>query len=335
MNVFYKKIIILFIIILVSYLLYRLMKNRKEIISSPNYEPFTPNTIQLQSTYPTTLKLSDYCIKASLNSAYNNYTIDCDPAKANNQLSIVLNRGVRFLDFEIYSLGGNPIIGYSTTYDPTNTNNEATNNAKDAFIQLNNVFQFISLNKPKSITDPLFIQLRFKTQLTNIYEKVVSYIQQIFGGALYSGKITGNTILSDITNKIIIVVDYHHSNSSYQNSSLQNSNLVNLEIGNPSLKNIITYTTSNLIKTDRKRININNDGVTITSNENPPVWTLAYPDLLDTANPDVKTILINQCPNIIQCRYDVDDANLALYEKIFTNQGFVPLGSAYNIATKW
>ena len=334
MNVFYKKIIILFIIGLVSYLLYRLMKNRKEIIS-PNYEPFTPNTIQLQNTYPTTLKLSNYCIKASLNSAYNNYTIDCDPTKANNRLGIVLNRGVRFLDFEIYSLGGNPIIGYSTNYDPTNTNNEATNNAKDTFIQLNNVFQFISLNKPKSITDPLFIQLRFKTQLTNIYEKVVSYIQQIFGGALYSGKITGNTVLSEITNKIIIVVDYQHSNSSYQNSSLQNSNLVNLEIGNPSLKNIITYTTSNLIKTDRKRININNDGVTITSNENPPVWTLAYPNVLDTANPDVKTIMINQCPNIIQCRYDFDDANLALYESLFTNQGFVPLGSAYSIATKW
>lgn len=332
MNVFYKKIIIIFIIVIVSYLLYRLMQNRNEIIAK-KHEHFTPTSIQLQSTFQTNLTLSNYCIKASLNSAYNNYTIDCDPANPNNRLGIVLNRGVRFLDFEIYSLGGNPIVGYSTTYDQKNTNNEATNNVKDTFIQLNNVFQFISLNKPKTVTDPLFIQLRFKTQLSNIYENVVNYIKQIFGGALYSGKITGNTLLSEIANKIIIVVDYQHSNTSYQqHSSLRN--LVNLEIGNSSVNAITTYTTTDLIKSTQKRININSDGVTITSNEKPPMLTLAYPDILSTANPDVKTMMINQCPNIIQCRYDFDDANLELYEKIFGNQGFVPLGSAYSIVSK-
>ena len=296
------------------------------------FEPFTPNSIVLQNTHLTTLKLSDYCIKASLNSAYKNYTIDCNPSNPNNFLNVVLNRGVRFLDFEIYSLAGQPIVGYSSAYDTTNTNNEATNTTTDTFIQLNSVFKFILSNKPNKITDPLFIQLRFKTIKTDIYTTVVNYIKQIFGGALYSGTVNGNTLFSSIMNKIIIVVDIVHSNSSYINSALHRSGLVNLETGKNTIQVISTV---NLINSAQKRININNDGVTITSNENPPIWTLTYPDIMNTANPDIKTLMLNQCPNIIQCRYDYDDPNLALYETLFNNQSFVAVGSAYSIASKW
>ena len=296
------------------------------------FEPFTPNSIVLQNTHLTNLKLSNYCIKASLNSAYKNYTIDCNPSNPNNFLSVVLNRGVRFLDFEIYSLAGQPIVGYSSAFDTNNTNNEATNATSDTFIQLNSVFKFILSNKPNTITDPLFIQLRFKTIKTDLYTTVVNYIKQIFGGALYSGTVNGNTLLSSIINKIIIVVDIVHSNSSYINSALQTSGLVNLETGNNTIQVISTL---NLINSAQKRININNDGVTITSNENPPIWTLTYPDIMNTANPDIKTLMLNQCPNIIQCRYDYDDPNLALYETLFANQAYVSLGSAYSIASKW
>jgi hypothetical protein len=303
------------------------MKNRNNIVTK--FEPFTPNSILLQNTHLTNLTLSNYCIKASLNSAYKNYTIDCDPANPNNFLGVVLNRGVRFLDFEIYSLAGQPIVGYSSAYDPTATNNEATNKTSDTFIQLSSVFKFILANKPSTITDPLFIQLRFKTTKTEIYKMIVNYIQQLFGGALFSGKITGNTLFSSIVNKIIFVVDFKNSNTSYQNSDLQKSGLVNLETGNNTIHVISTM---DLIKSAQKRININTDGVTITANEKPAIWTLAYPDIMDTANPDIRTLMLNQCPNIIQCRFDYDDANLALYESLFINQGFVALGSAYKTA---
>lgn len=328
----YKKILVVGIIIIFSHLLYKLIQTRRKIMVK-KLEPFTPNTISLQNTYPTTLTLRNYCIKSSLNSAYNGskYSIDCDPNNPNNILKTVLNRGVRFLDFEIYSQGGLPIVGYSATYDPTSTQNDATNKPSDNFIQLNNVFQYILSAKPTTITDPLFIQLRIKTQKTELYQIIVNYINQLFKGALYSGKITGETVLSDIVNKIIIVVDIQRSNASYKNSVLQNSGLVNLETGN----SINVFTTKNLIDSNVNRININNDGVTITSNEKPPVWTLSYPDILDTKNPDIYALMNQQCPNIIQCRFDYDDPNLALYETIFKNQAFVPLGSAYTIASKW
>ena len=332
---FYKKILIVIIIILFSYLLLRLRNKRKQIIAEYAVESFTPSSIRLSNTFPQNLKLSEYCIKASLNSALNTSgtpTMDCDPKKPNNILKTVLERGVRFLDFEVYSIGGEPVIGYSSSYDPANTNNEASNSPKDTFIQLNIVFKSILSMKPTTVTDPLFIQLRIKTQKTELYSKIANYITQMFGGSLYSGTIDGNTILSEINNKIIIVMDIKKSNPSYSSASRDFKSLVNLETGGKSLT---VMTTAELLKSNAKRININKDGVTITANEDIPTWRLTYPDIMDSMNPDVKTLMQAQCPNIIQCRFDLDDVNLSIYEKLFTNQAFVTLGSAYKTASNF
>ena len=335
---FYKKILIVVIIIVSSYLLLRLRQKRKQIhheFAGPQLESFT-TSIKLNNTYPQNLKLSEYCIKASLNSALNSKAssgpiMDCDSKNPNNILKTVLERGVRFLDFEVYSVEGEPIIGYSSSYDPTNTNNEASNSPKDTFIQLSVVFKSILSMKPTTVTDPLFIQLRIKTQKTELYSKIANYITQLFSGALFSGTIDGNTILSEINNKIIIVMDIKNSNPSYSSATRDFKSLVNLETG----KSLTVMTTSELLKSNAKRININKDGVTITANEDIPAWKLTYPDLIDSMNPDVKTLMQAQCPNIIQCRFDLEDNNLDLYEKIFTNQAFVPLGSAFKIVSKW
>ena len=125
-----------------------------------------------------------------------------------------------------------------------------------------------------------------------------------------------------------------NSNSSYQTANALTP-LVNLEIGSQSSSITVYPDIKTYLGSHPKRININSDGVTITSNEHPPLWTITYPNVLDTTNPDIKTLMLQQCPNIIQCRFDYDDANLALYEKIFMNQAFIPLGSAYSIASKW
>lgn len=326
---------IVIIAILVTYLLWRLRNKRKQIIHE--YEPFITETftgdIRLNNTYPQTLALKDYCIKASLNSAYNGttYKIDCDPKNPNNILKTVLERGVRYLDFEIYSVGNEPVVGFSSSYDPTNINNEASNAPSDDFIQLNKVCKSILSFKPVNITDPLFIQFRIKSQKTELYSKIANYLTKNFEGALHSGIIHENTILSELNNKIIIVVDIKKSNSSYSSASDDFKSLVNLETGT----SLNTMTTTDLLKSKSKRININADGVTITTNENPPIWTLTYPDIMATLNPDIKSLMNQQCPNIIQCRFDLDDPNLALYEQIFTNQAFVPSGSAFTIVSKW
>ena len=327
----YKKILVLIIIIIFSYLLFKLIKTRREITQKSHIENFTPNSIDVQATNNKSLLLREYCIKSSINSAYNSskYAIDCDNTNPNNILTTILKRGVRFLDFEIYSLDEKPIVGYST-FDSENTQNEATNTTNDTFIYLDKVFETILKDKPL-ITDPLFIQLRIKTEKTKLYEIINEYILNGFKGSLYTGKITGDTRLSDIDNKIIIVVDDKRSNKSYKNSRLQTSGLVNLETSN----GITVFSTTQLIDSDNKRININTDGVSITTNEKTPVWTLSYPDVMDTKNPDIYTLMNKQCPNIIQCRFDKDDNNLALYESLFKTQGFVPLGSAYSIASKW
>ena len=315
---FYKKILIVIIAFLGSYLLWRLRNSRKQIISEYSISESFTSDVKLNNTYPQTLKLQDYCIKSSLNSAYNGaiYKIDCDPKNPNNILKTVLQRGVRFLDFEIYSVGNEPIVGYSSSYENIN---------------FNKVCKSIISFKPVQITDPLFIQLRIKTQKTELYSKIANYISQNFQGALYSGKINENTLLSDLNNKIIIVIDIQKTNSSYSSASVDFKSLVNLETG--TSLNVIT--TTDLLKSKSKRININTDGVTITTNESSPIWTLSYPDIMATSNPDIKSLMNQQCPNIIQCRFDLDDSNLALYEKIFTNQAFVPLGSAFQIASKW
>lgn len=224
---FNKKILILFIIIIFIYIIIRLIIKRIQIKQAYEIEKLkmegysNSNVSSLQDSYncPITIKnnlrirlnninipngmnLQNYAIKASINSAYN--------GKENNtdMINLVLSRGCRFLDFEVYkdSITSFNVVSISKTKDDDFIPLDNKLTISDA---LNYVNMYGFNSTCPNYGDPLFIQIRLKCNDTDkesiCYDINNILTQQI--NPLYNGKITKNTSMMDLIGKIIIVMD--------------------------------------------------------------------------------------------------------------------------------
>jgi hypothetical protein len=188
----HKKIILIITIIVTSIVLYRLWVNRIKIEKEAkvSVEPYSSMTIG--TTIDNKLALNQYFIKASWNTAY---TGSSNSKYASNAMNVkmiidVLNRGCRFLDFEIYAVLDAkqdiiPVVGYST--QPHNNNqmecNEPVVNLSDVFLTIaNNAFS--TTNGSPNPKDPLFIQLRIKSSNMKLYQMLPNLIQNAFNNLL-------------------------------------------------------------------------------------------------------------------------------------------------------
>lgn len=151
----------------------------------------------------TKLRLLDYCIKGSANSAFSgSYT-------SNEMIQYVLSRGVRFLDLQVFWIDGqngqDAYVGYTSnklSYAPDGIKNTnipplsyiLSTIVKNAFVQLQGS-NYVVTNP----TDPLFIQIRLQTDtstMTALYDR----IQKILSVALRDNSISyGNTQVSQFT----------------------------------------------------------------------------------------------------------------------------------------
>jgi len=188
----YKKIILIITIIIASIILYRLWVNRIQIEkeSKVSVEPYSSMNIGL--TNDTRLALNQYFIKASWNTAY---TGSSNPKYASNAMNVkmivdVLNRGCRFLDFEIYAVLDAkqdiiPVVGFSTQAHNNNQMecNEPVVNLSDVFLTIaNNAFS--TTNGSPNPKDPLFVQLRIKSSNMKLYQMLPNLIQNSFNNLL-------------------------------------------------------------------------------------------------------------------------------------------------------
>ena len=154
--------------------------------------------------------LYDYYIKTAYNAcsagAYKNSFVSVDNLKA------LLKEGVRCVDFEIYSVGGEPVVSTSTVEDYY---------IKETFNSVNfasvmdtiNSYAFSGGTCPNP-TDPLIIHLRIKSNNQEIYTKMANIFKSydnVMLGMEYSfensGKNLGSTPLLTFQNKIILIVD--------------------------------------------------------------------------------------------------------------------------------
>jgi hypothetical protein len=178
-----------------------------------------------------TYSLRDYYIYSSYNSCNNNNTTTNNMVDT-QCLKNVIAQGVRFLDFEIYSLENEPIVATSSV--PNNYFIKESNSS----IPFRNVFDTI-INNAFNITtspnpsDPLLVHLRIKS--TN--QQMFSNMAKIFKKYENSGYILGpkysfeyqdckdnngqlNCTIKNITslplntfkNKIIIMIDKNNTN---------------------------------------------------------------------------------------------------------------------------
>jgi len=193
---FYKKLVILIVILMASYILYRLYNRRlvilKEIAdlnkSNVQMEGFTDsivsalqtenkteltitnlNTNNMDSKHgynnpPLALQLKQFCIKSSYKTAYNGSDVSIDMIK------YVLERGCRFIDFDLFydfpsttlspnSTSKTAVLSYGVNTDSVTPAESSPTYTKISF---GNVCSFISQNAFSSVpnrNDPLFIQL--------------------------------------------------------------------------------------------------------------------------------------------------------------------------------
>lgn len=199
----YKKILILMIVILFTYILLRLYRKRlfiKEGIDGDSINKKDPsvNVRSLAAAY-LNLPLCQYIIKSSYNSA-----IDDKKTVSTDMLKYVLSRGCRFIDFEVFYPDGKPMVSYSV--DPNFQYLETTNQVLLDTLLSTAIANGFNQNSPNS-QDPLFIQLRIKSQNNDIYKAVAASVQATLSSKLYKDKITPTTKLSDIMGKVVLVID--------------------------------------------------------------------------------------------------------------------------------
>jgi hypothetical protein len=159
--------------------------------------------------------LRDYYIKCAFNA--------CSSGKFEGgavelcALDNCLKNGSRGLDFEIYSVDGEPIISCSNY-------RKGTTKGTDNHLNFNEVMRYIDINAfsetfcPKNYTDPLLINLRIHVEdenlIKDIYNKIATTIADVFNksGRLihspYKGKKSiGEKPLLDCRRCVIIMVD--------------------------------------------------------------------------------------------------------------------------------
>jgi hypothetical protein len=268
------------------------------------------------------LPIKEYCIKASYNSACSGTYIGTDVLK------YVLSRGCRYLDLEVYLVDNVPYVGFSTNKSNTHQNitTSTTITLNDALTTIN-VFGFSSPSP--NPTDPLFINIRMQSCgddpiTSGMYKYVAGDIMNTLSPKLLNKKITGDTSISEIMNKIVIVIDVK-SSSTYNKEPLLEK-LVNMESGGNTLRTEIysqmeRYTISPPV--------IEKDGIS-----NVVFFREVHPGGVDNtdgkSNPDYSKFIKDFGVQIITNRFYINDVCLKEYEAFFDKfeTAFVPFNRA-------
>lgn len=244
------------------------------------------------------LPLKDYCIMSSRNTAKSGSYMNTEMIK------YVLSRGCRLLDFEIYEFDGAPYVAYST--DGNNRYIDTKNKIllDDA---LKTVAEFGFAAPCPNPNDPLFIQLRIRINQTtdNMFQIITTAIRDNLGQRLMSGKVSGQTPIFSLREKIVIILDRENQTPRIKPNIIGNSD----ELPTDYYDNVLALTPQPpIINADNLRTNI--PGITMT--------------FANDGNPSQLNKLITQHGTQFIC-YNFSE-NTSEYETIFNDNGsaFVP-----------
>lgn len=357
-----KKVAIVFIIIIISYLLFQYLYNQKHLYNFQSQtlsnigvlnvggykEGMEDNTdkpkdikfMMMKDTgsdtqtvnpedYPG-MTLKDFVVKSSYNTAYIGSEVSL------TAISYALERGYRYLDFEVYHIDGLPCVGYCEKPKATPTILTSTNS-----LPLGQVLYTIAtgaFSPPvKNTEDPLFINLRIYTKDVTFYEMVAKMIDKNIKNRMYNFKVDADTTLEDIMGKIVVFVDVMAApdydslpNCSVligddENNCFNLSRFINTESGGKLLK---TVTYDSLMSQTTRPPTID----TVTKATNLNVLTVAYPDVMyNLSNPVLKSFVVEYGIQFTTVRLNIFDTNLKEYETFFTNSksAIVPISKAF------
>ena len=150
----------------------------------------------------TELPLAQYVIKSSYNSAYTGGSyVSLDALK------YCLQRGCRWVDFQVFNVDGVPRVGYTT--DTTYVTLKTRNTLLLSDVLDTVVSQGFAGNVAPNSGDPLFVNLRIclKSNDMGVLGKIGDAINVSLDNKLHQGHVSASTPMSDIMGKIVLVVD--------------------------------------------------------------------------------------------------------------------------------
>jgi hypothetical protein len=324
-------ILLLTITAIVIYILYRII-SKSVAGSAPVAPPFdnVANSAQMRelnsviaapsgvaitnAAFPATEDnaLRNFCIKSSFNSAYTGRHMNLDMIK------YVLQRGCRFLDFQVFIKDNTAIVAYSQDdYIDAFTSNPPA-------LSLGGVFSTINMNafnqNSPNPNDPLFIQIRILSNLPAATSIVAETIASAFSANLYADPATGfaipidlNVQMNQLQSKVVIITDQRSTADGNQLSKY-----VNLITGTA---NVRTYTENQLTYQPI----------------NPPDpyvynFKIVLPDLgyfFGISNSDATYLIKKYGAQVVAQAFYSQDLNLTNYEAIFNEyrSAFIPISS--------
>ena len=336
---FYKKALLVLIFIILGYVLWKQIQRRAGLLttnegftffSSPDTELATLKTeantkIQNVNVKHYKLPIKEYCIKASYNTAYTGKYINTDMVK------YIISRGTRFLDFEVYMVDGKPCVGFSTDED------YATLDTQNSIL-LDSVFNvimtnaFTTLGCPNS-ADPLFINLRIKSDDPTVYKEVAKVVEVTLKPKLHVSPVSKDTQLSQLLGKVVLLVDktinyeYKKLTSCKPNdrNCIDLTSYIALETGSEDLF-LVNY--EDLEKQNTVPIRILNDNIH-TSIQNMRFIRPGY-DTTKKENPKLGVLIQGFGTQIVPYCFYHPDAELKEYEAFFDDHktAFVTLSNA-------
>jgi len=228
-----------FILAYISYKFYLKRRNNEEMTSSLKQIPSKIKSIPFKNA---SNPLRDYYVSSSYNSCcggeFKNDYVDTNP------LQEVIKKGARLLDFEIYSINNKPVVSASS---------QESFNIKEMYnsIPFAEVIDTIRMHAFSGAlcpnpNDPLFLNLRIKSNKLEIYEQVAEILKSNIGIKLldrkYGYEANGEGIVKEPLNKflgkIIIICDDKDGNFRKVDSFHK---LVNMSSGSAFLRELRYY----------------------------------------------------------------------------------------------
>jgi len=322
--------LILAIVVLFSYILWRLLIRRNEILQkqqqplkenfTPIADPVTIGNLNINAltktngiTNPNTAKqLKQFVIKASYHTCYDGADLSA------SMVGYALSRGYRWLDF---CTENGTTICYTT--DDT-LNGKATTSEEVKFEDIGKYISngFISSDAPNS-GDPLFIQFRplwtpDNTANNEILKSSISRFNE-YQLPIYKGTLNETTTIDQLMGKIVFVI-YQPNNNNPINS------VGDIPILNANNNTSMTTQSMNNISQLQAPLPLTiADGFTTS----PPNKIYQILPTGSTANSDVYSTIQRIGSQITPMCIWSNDTHLTNYESIFNNSraGIVPLST--------
>ena len=338
-----RMVLIAAIVLILAYVIYSILPRHKtpvEPFSLPGSDTAPPSPIaehdQLKSKYekaPISIKggipdaylnlpIREFIVKSSYNSAISGLY------SSKEALKLILERGCRFIDFEIFSRQDVEYVSYSgdPEYNSMGTDNTSENRLKLADA-LNTTAGSAFSSPTPSTNDPLFILLRIKDNSAPIYKRIARHINNAFSQRLYRGTFNSGTRLRQLQGKVVIFLDILSSSKwneydkcdTNENECLDK--VVALEAGTT---NFPLYAYGDLLSLPTLIVNRNTRNLKTSINS----FMIVQPPQFDAIKPPMPNNTIDKWhPQFLAYRFYQVGEELMEYEAIFNKYGcaFVPM----------